>query len=146
MHSSRFNRCFIYSWECILFSAGLQPLNTCSCDLYLLLLLLLAARASAARGVVRFLGWHGLKLEFWHFAHPKLILRFLFASVFAVFCNCTNNFGSLRFASFFSVLSSVTGLSHRFLRCFRRLSTVCTCQLGLAFVFQLCAGGGGGGG
>ena len=37
----------------------------------------------------------------------------------------------------------MTGLSHRFLRCFRRLSTFCTCQLGLAFVFQLSAGGGG---
>ena len=37
------------------------------------------------RGVVRFLGWHVLKLEFWHFAHPKLNLGFVFASVFAVF-------------------------------------------------------------
>ena len=38
--------------------------------------------------------------------------------------------------------------SHRFLRCFCRLSTFCTCQLRLAFVFQLCAGvvGGDGGG
>ena len=39
-------------------------------------------------------------------------------------------------------------ISHRFLRCFCRLSTFCTCQLRLAFVFQLCAGvvGGMGGG
>ena len=33
-----------------------------------------------------------------------------------------------------------------FLRCFCRLSTFCTCQLRLAFVFQLCAGVGGKGG
>ena len=37
------------------------------------------------RGVVRFHGWHVLKLEFWHFARPKLNLRFRFAPVFAVF-------------------------------------------------------------
>ena len=30
-----------------------------------------------------------------------------------------------------------------FFRCFCRLSTFCTCQLRLAFVFQLCAGVGG---
>ena len=72
------------------------------------------------------------------------------ASVFAVFSSkkchrgtLYKNSGSLRFASLFLVFSSVTGLSHRFLRCFRRLSTFCTCQLGLAFVFQLSAGGGG---
>ena len=39
------------------------------------------------RGVVRFLCWHVLKLEFWHFAHPELNLRFVFVSVFAVFSN-----------------------------------------------------------
>ena len=33
------------------------------------------------RGVVRFLCWYVLKLEFWHFAHPELNLRFVFASV-----------------------------------------------------------------
>ena len=37
-------------------------------------------------------------------------------------------------------------ISHRLLRCFCRLSTFCTCQLRLAFVFQLCAGWGGMGG
>ena len=37
------------------------------------------------RGVCRFLCWHVLKLEFWHFARPKLNLGFVFASVFAVF-------------------------------------------------------------
>ena len=37
------------------------------------------------RGVVRFLCWHVLKLEFWHFAHPELNFAFAFASVFAVF-------------------------------------------------------------
>ena len=35
------------------------------------------------RGVLRFLCWHVLKLELWHFAHPELNLRFVFASVFA---------------------------------------------------------------
>ena len=32
----------------------------------------------------------------------------------------------------------VCRISHRFLPCFCRLSTFCTCQLRLAFVFQLC--------
>ena len=41
------------------------------------------------------------------------------------------------------VASCVCRISHRFLRCFCRLSTFCTCQLRLAFVFQLCAGVGG---
>ena len=36
-------------------------------------------------GVERFRGRHVLKLEFWHVPHPKLDLRFVFASVFAVF-------------------------------------------------------------
>ena len=44
------------------------------------------------------------------------------------------------------VASYVCRISHRFLRCFCRLSTFCTCQLRLAFVFQLCAGVGGMGG
>ena len=52
----------------------------------LLLLLLLAAERLPPHGVVRFLCWHVLKLEFWHFAHPQLNLRFVFASCFfAVF-------------------------------------------------------------
>ena len=42
------------------------------------------------------------------------------------------------------VASYVCRISHRFLRCFCRLSTFCTCQLRLAFVFRLCAGVGGG--
>ena len=167
------------------------------------------------RGVVRFLCWHVLKLEFWHFARPKLNLRFVFASVFAVFsskkCNsrraalyknmlsspfrivffrcfplcvafrisflptldflplpastcicfclsalCGGGGGgggavmtSMRMRLVFSVsfvASYVCRISHRFLRCFCRLSTFCTCQLRLAFVFQLCAGVGGGDG
>ena len=44
------------------------------------------------------------------------------------------------------VASYVCRISHRFLRCFCRLSTFCTCQLRLAFVFRLCAGVGGDGG
>ena len=44
------------------------------------------------------------------------------------------------------VASYVRLISHRFLQCFYRLSTFCTCQLRLAFVFQLCAGVGGDGG
>ena len=96
-------------------------------------------------GVVRFLGWHVLQLEFWHFAHPKLILRFLFASVFAVFSSkkCASRRGTLYKKNpdlsvsrrFFSVFSSVTGLSHRLLRCFRR---TCIC------ISALCGGGRGG--
>ena len=50
----------------------------------------------------------------------------------------------------FLLLFPMCRISHRFLRCFCRLSTFCTCQLRLAFVFQLCAGvrgrGMGGGG
>ena len=48
----------------------------------------------------------------------------------------------------FLLLFPMCRISHRFLRCFCRLSTFCTCQLRLAFVFQLCAGvrGGMGGG
>ena len=53
---------------------------------------------------------------------------------------------ALHFASFFSVFSYVSRISHRLLRCFCRLSTFCTCQLRLPFVFQLCAGVGGDGG
>ena len=37
------------------------------------------------RGVVRFLCWHVLKLEYWHFAHPELNFGFVFASFFLVF-------------------------------------------------------------
>ena len=51
------------------------------------------------RGVERFLCWHVLKLEFWHFAHPELNLCFVIASVFAV-------------------LSNKECIAHRFLQCF----------------------------
>ena len=49
------------------------------------------------RRVCRFLGWHVLKLEFWHFARPKLNLSFLFASIFAVISrkNCNNRRAAL---------------------------------------------------
>ena len=50
--------------------------------------------------------------------------------------------GLVSSASF--VASYVRRISHRFLRYFCRLSTLCTCQLRLASVFQLCAGVGGG--
>ena len=46
----------------------------------------------------------------------------------------------------FLLLFPMCRISHRFLRCFCRLSTFCTCQLRLAFVFQLCAGVRGGDG
>ena len=111
------------------------------------------------RGVCRFLWWHVLKLEFWHFARPKLNLGFVFASVFAVFSSkkCHNrraalskNMLSSPFRIVFLVFSCVCRISHRFLQCFGHLLTFCTCRLRLAFVFQLCAGvrggmGGGGG-
>ena len=109
------------------------------------------------RGVCRFLWWHVLKLEFWHFARPKLNLGFVFASVFAVFSSkkCHNrraalskNMLSSPFRIVFLVFSCVCRISHRFLQCFGHLLTFCTCRLRLAFVFQLCAGvrGGMGGG
>ena len=49
------------------------------------------------RGVCRFLCWHVLKLEFWHFARPKLNLGFVFPSVFAVFSSkkCHNRRAAL---------------------------------------------------
>ena len=108
------------------------------------------------RGVVRFLCWHVLKLEFWHFARPKLNLRFVFASVFAVFSSkkCNNR----RAALYKNMLSSPFRIV--FFRCFplcvafrtgvysifadSRLSA-CTCRLRLAFVFELCVEVGGGG-
>ena len=42
---------------------------------------LVVGSACVCRRVGGAISW----LTFWHFAHPKLILRFLFASVFAVF-------------------------------------------------------------
>ena len=49
------------------------------------------------RGVGRLLGWHVLKLEFWHFARPNLNFSFLFALVFAVFSSkkCNNRRAAL---------------------------------------------------
>ena len=35
--------------------------------------------------MVQFLCWHVLELEFWHFAHPELNLRFVLASVLRCF-------------------------------------------------------------
>ena len=63
-------------------------------------------------------------------------------------CTGPKTCSAVRFASFFSVLSCLCRLSHRYLQCFGHLSTFCTCQLRLALVFQLCAGvwGGDGGG
>ena len=66
------------------------------------------------RGVCRFLCWHVLKLEFWHFARPKLNLGFVFASVFVVFSSkkmpqpagCTVQ------------KHAQLSISHRFFRCF----------------------------
>ena len=43
----------------------------------------------------------------------------------------------------FGVFLCVCIILHRFLQYFCRLSTFCTCRLGLAFLFQLCLGGGG---
>ena len=71
------------------------------------------------RGGVRFLGWHVLKLEFWHCALPKFMLRFLFSSVFAVVSSkknatngglhCPKTCSAVRFASFlFGVFLSVS--------------------------------------
>ena len=87
------------------------------------------------RGVVRFLCWHVLKLEFWHFARPKLNLRFVFASVFAVFSSkkmqqpagCTvQKHAQLSISHrFFSMFSFVCRISHWCLQYFCRLSTFC---------------------
>ena len=109
------------------------------------------------RGVVRFLGWHVLKLEFWHFAHPKLNLGFVFASVFAVFSSkktpqparCTvQKHAQLSISHRFFRCFPVCRISHRFLQCFCRLSTFCTCRIMPAStcicLSALCGGGGGG--
>ena len=111
------------------------------------------------RGVVRFLGWHVLKLEFWHFAHPKLNLGFVFASVFAVFSSnktpqparCTvQKHAQLSISHRFFRCFPVSRISHRFLQCFCRLSTFCTCRImpaSTCICFSaLCGGGGGDGG
>ena len=66
------------------------------------------------RGVVRFLCWHVLKLEFWHFAHPELNLRFVFASVFAVFSGKKMQQPAGCTVPKHAQLS----ISHRFFRCF----------------------------
>ena len=71
------------------------------------------------RGVVRFLCWHVLKLEFWHFAHPELNLRFVFASVFAVFSS-----KKMRQPAGCTVQKHAElSISHRFFRCL----CVCVC-------------------
>ena len=111
------------------------------------------------RGVVRFLGWHVLKLAFWHFAHPKLNLGFVFASVFAVFsskktpqpAHCTvQKHAQLSISHRFFRCFPVCRISHRFLQCFCRLSTFCTCRIMPAStcicLSALCGGGGGMGG
>ena len=46
----------------------------------------------------------------------------------------------MRLVSSVSFVASYVPHFASFLRCFCRLSTFCTCQLRLAFVFQLCAG------
>ena len=66
------------------------------------------------RGVCRFLGWHVLKLEFWHFPFPKLNLRFLFLSVFAVFLAKK----SRKRRPALSKKPARRSVSHRFFRCF----------------------------
>ena len=65
------------------------------------------------RGVVRFLCWHVLKLEFWRFAHPQLNLRFVFASVFAVFSSTKLQQPAGCTVQKHAQLS----ISHRFFRC-----------------------------
>ena len=96
------------------------------------------------RGVVRFLCRHVLKLEFWHFAHPELNFRFVFASVSAVFSSknatagglhCTKTCSALHFA-FFSGFSCVCGISQRFSTVFfadSRLSAHAGFDLHLSF-------------
>ena len=108
------------------------------------------------RGVVRFLGWHVLKLEFWHFAHPKLNLGFVFASVFAVFSSkkrrnrraaLSKNMLSSPFRIVFFGVFLCVAFRIGFCSVFAdsRLSAHAgSCRLRLAFVFQLCAGVGGG--
>ena len=81
--------------------------------LLLWLLLLLAVVASAAAGVVRFLCWHVLKLESWHFAHPELNFASAFASVLR--CFIAKTCPSRRAALCKNVLTSAFRI---FFRCF----------------------------
>ena len=79
------------------------------------------------------------------FAHASLDLHSSFSSVRGWGGGGVMTSMRMRLvSSIFFVASYVCRISHRFLRCFCRLSTFCTCQLRLAFVFQLCAGVGGG--
>ena len=109
------------------------------------------------RGVRRFLGWHVLKLEFWHFPLPKFILRFLFLSVSAVFLAKKRAHGGLHWSKnllggpfrvvFFGVFLSVSPFASVFAVFWPSLdflhmpASTCTC-----FFFELCAGVWGGGG
>ena len=111
------------------------------------------------RGVVRFLCWHVLKLELWHFVRPQLnfaLLSHRFLRCFiakkcaarraALIKNMLSSAFRIVFSVFSCVCVCVLHFASVFTVFFCRLSTFCTCRRGLAFVFQLCAGVGPGGG
>ena len=114
------------------------------------------------RGVVRFLCWHVLKLEFWHFVRPQLNFALLSHRFLRCFIakKCAarraaliKNMLSSAFRIVFSVFSCVCVccISHRFLRYFfadSRLSAHAGVDLHLSFssVRGLGRGGVGGGG
>ena len=86
------------------------------------------------------IGFYGVFADSRLSAHAGFDLHFSFSSV-------RGWGGGLRTSMWMRLVSSVSfvasyvcvcRISHRFLPCFCRLSTFCTCQLRLAFVFQLC--------
>ena len=100
------------------------------------------------RGVVRFLGWHVLKLEFWHFGPWTKNLGFCFRiGICGIFykksphlAHCTVQ-QHARLILSHRVFRCFLCLSHfhRFLQCLGHLSTFCTCRLRLAVLFLFCA-------
>ena len=99
------------------------------------------------------IGFYGVFADSRLFAHASLDLHLSFSSVRGwgggMGGGGDNVHANAACVFCFLLLFPMCRISHRFLRCFCRLSTFCTCQLRLAFVFQLCAGvrgrmGGGG--
>ena len=124
------------------------------CCLLSLSLLLLAARASAVVRGGAISGPACAKTRVLARSSPEIGFAFCFR---IGFCGVSNRkmrhlagytvqkHAEPSISHSFFLFSYVCRMSHRFLRCFCRLSTFCTCRLTLRFVFQLRAGVGRGG-